>query len=152
MTGLSLTAANYQEAIDILKKRFGDDSRIITRHMEAFTSLEAVTDDRDLQALRRIYDKIEIDVSGLNSLGVAHDAYGALLTPLMMKKLPPKLRVIISHKMTGKEWEFHSILEVALVECKGKHHPSTCKKENEEAKKEGQSETQPSSEIVNSQS
>ena len=61
-------AANYQETIDIL-----DDSRIITRHMEAFTSLEAVTDDRDLQALRRIYDKIEIHVGGLNSLGVAHE-------------------------------------------------------------------------------
>ena len=39
----------------------------------------------------------------LDSLGVAHDAYGALLTPLMMKKLPPELRV---SKMTGEEWEF----------------------------------------------
>ena len=61
VAGLSLTAANDQEAIDILKKKFGDDSQIITRHMEAFTSLEAVTDNRDLQALSRIYDKIELD-------------------------------------------------------------------------------------------
>ena len=35
VAGLSLTAANDQEAIDILKKKFGDDSQIITRHMEA---------------------------------------------------------------------------------------------------------------------
>ena len=46
VAGLSLTAANDQEAIDILKKKFGDDSQIITRHMEAVTSLEAVTDNR----------------------------------------------------------------------------------------------------------
>ena len=59
---------------------------------------------------------------GLRSLGVSHSAYGALLTPLLIKKLPQELRVLISRKMTGKEWEFNSIIEALLEEieaCEG---------------------------------
>jgi uncharacterized protein (DUF111 family) len=57
---------------------------------------------------------VEVHVRGLKSL--ANDAYGALLTPLMMKKFLPEFRVMISCKMTGKEKEFHSILEALLEE------------------------------------
>ena len=120
IAGLSLTSANYHEAIDILKKRFGDESQIITKHMEAFTGLEPVTDNRNLPALRRLYDKVETHVRGLRSLGVPHSAYGALLTPLLIKKLPQELRVLISRKMTGKEWEFNSIIEALLEEIEAR--------------------------------
>ncbi|XP_011410528.1 PREDICTED: uncharacterized protein LOC100633078 [Amphimedon queenslandica] len=120
VAGLSLTSSNYQEAIDILKKRFGDESQIITKHMEAFTGLEAVTDNQNLSALRRLYDKVEIHVRGLRSLGIAHSAYGALLTPLLMRKLPQELRVLISRKMSGKEWEFNPILAALLEEIEAR--------------------------------
>ena len=36
-SGLSLTAANYDEAITILKRRFGNKQLIINRHMETLT-------------------------------------------------------------------------------------------------------------------
>ena len=64
LPGLLLTSANYHEAIDILKKRFGDESQIITKHMEAFTDLEPVTDNRNLAALRRLCNKVETHVRG----------------------------------------------------------------------------------------
>ena len=120
LAGLSLTSANYHEAIDIPKKRFGDESQIITKHMEAFTGLEPVTDNRNLPALRRLYDKVETHVRGLRSLGVPHSACGALLTPLLIKKLPQELRVLINRKMTGKEWEFNSIIEALLEEIEAR--------------------------------
>lgn len=54
-----LTAANYREAIEILSKRFGNKQRIVDKHMDVLLSLEAVTSDTNLKALRRLYDKIE---------------------------------------------------------------------------------------------
>lgn len=37
ISGLSLTAANYEETISTLKKRFGGKQKIIDKHMGAFT-------------------------------------------------------------------------------------------------------------------
>ena len=34
ISGLSLSASNYEEAIAILKKRFGNKQQIINRHMD----------------------------------------------------------------------------------------------------------------------
>jgi len=37
ISGLTLTSANYQEAIAILKKRFGNIKAIIAKHMNIYT-------------------------------------------------------------------------------------------------------------------
>ena len=80
IAGLSLTAANYGEAIDILTKRFGDKSQITAKHMEALMSIEAVTSNNNLPALRRLYDTLEVHIRGLQSLGVSQSSYGALIS------------------------------------------------------------------------
>lgn len=41
ISGLKLTAANYEKAISILKKRFGNKQQIINKHMDVLLSLEA---------------------------------------------------------------------------------------------------------------
>ena len=84
--------------------------------MEAFAELEPVSDNRNLPALRRLYNKVETHVRGLRSLGVPHSAYGAHLTPLLIKKFPQELRVLIS----CKEWEFNSIIEALLEEIQAR--------------------------------
>jgi len=38
-----LTAANYVEAITVLRQRFGNKQQIISKHMDVLLSLEAVT-------------------------------------------------------------------------------------------------------------
>ena len=43
ISGLILGASNYEEAIDILKPRFGNKQQIINRHMEVLLNLESVT-------------------------------------------------------------------------------------------------------------
>ena len=40
ISGLKVTAANYEEAVSILKKRFGNKQQIINKHMDALLSLE----------------------------------------------------------------------------------------------------------------
>ncbi|KAL5475814.1 hypothetical protein EMCRGX_G025680 [Ephydatia muelleri] len=41
VAGLTLTSANYGEAVDILKKRFGNKQMIIAKHMDILMNLEA---------------------------------------------------------------------------------------------------------------
>lgn len=41
IAGLGLSSANYGEAIEILKKRFGNRQMIVSRHMENLLNLSA---------------------------------------------------------------------------------------------------------------
>lgn len=52
IAGLNLTAKNYEEAIAILKRRFGNTQLIVNRHMNTLLSLAAVTSQYDLKGLR----------------------------------------------------------------------------------------------------
>ena len=66
---LTLSESNYQAAIDILKQRFGKTQHIISMHMDELLKIPACTTDKTSQ-LRFIYDKLSINVRGLESLGV----------------------------------------------------------------------------------
>ena len=44
ITGLSLTEANYREAVATLKKRFGGTQQIVSKHMEAVLQVEALSE------------------------------------------------------------------------------------------------------------
>lgn len=50
-SGLKLTAANYGEAISILKKRFGNKQQIIAKHMNELLNIDAVISQYNLKGL-----------------------------------------------------------------------------------------------------
>ena len=62
IAGLTLSSANYDEAIEILKKRFGNKQIIISRHMESFLNLSAVSGEQDLRSLRQLYNDVEANI------------------------------------------------------------------------------------------
>ena len=86
--GLALTSANYEEAVAILQKRFGNDKLIISKHMETLLGVGSVSTADDVAGLWRMYDKIESQIRGLR---LTSSSYGALLTPVLQNKLPPEL-------------------------------------------------------------
>ena len=110
IAGLSLTSSNYSEAIELLKKRFGNKQAIINKHMENLLSLEQVKSLTELKNLRKLFDKIEAEKRGLRALGILSDSYGNLLTSVVMNKLPQELRIIISRKIKNEEWDLDSLL------------------------------------------
>uniref|UniRef100_A0A1X7TWL4 DUF1758 domain-containing protein n=1 Tax=Amphimedon queenslandica TaxID=400682 RepID=A0A1X7TWL4_AMPQE len=120
IAGLSLTAANYREAIEILCKRFGDRTQIRANHMEVLMSLEPVMSSQNLSGLRRLYDTVETNIRGLKSLGVDRESYGTLLSPVILKKLPQDLRLIISRQVADDEWNLDSILRILLSEIEAR--------------------------------
>ena len=101
ISGLSLTASNYSEAIAILKRRFGNKQQVVIRRMDLLLELEPVFSMRDLKKLRHLYDQVEGHVRNLRSLGVSSESYGSLLSPIVMKRLPQELCIIVS-KQVGR--------------------------------------------------
>ncbi|XP_065180252.1 uncharacterized protein LOC135810689 [Sycon ciliatum] len=107
--GLALTSANYEEAVDILTTRFGNTKRIVRKHMELLLHVDPVR-TTDLRRLRRLYDTFESNIRSLRSLGVKSEAYGALLAPVLMSRLPDELRLIISREVEEENWELDILL------------------------------------------
>lgn len=96
---LALTEPNYTNAIDILKKIFGNKQLIISSHMEALLKLKPATELSDIWGIRAVLDKVEIQVRGLQALGIESAQYGAfILIPIFMGKLPDELRLIVSRE------------------------------------------------------
>ena len=79
IAGLTLTADNYKVAVDILKDRFGKPQLLISNYMDALLKLPSVNSVRETKKLRELYDKIEINIRGLNALGVESQSFGNLL-------------------------------------------------------------------------
>lgn len=116
IAGLTLSSANYREAIDILQRRFGNKQMIISKHMEILLNTEAITSEQNVRGLRRLYDDVESHIRSLKSLGVAPESYGALLSPVLLNKLPPELRLIVSRKIPDSTLDVDSLLKIVEEE------------------------------------
>ena len=101
--GLTLSAANYQDAVSLLKKRFGNRQSIVSKHMETLLNLDPVMSDQNLRGLRKLYNDVEANTRSLKALGVEPETYGAMLASVLLGKLPPDLRLIIGRKTAESE-------------------------------------------------
>ena len=124
VSGLTLTAANYEEAISVLQKRFGNKQQIVARHMDILLNVEPVTSNYDLSRLRKLYDAVESQVRGLKSLGVSSDKYGSILASVLLSKLPQELRLIISRELGSGDWELDRIMELLENEVQARERAS----------------------------
>ena len=99
--GLTISEANYKSAIEILTERFGKPKQLISAQMDQLMKLQPCQNDRP-SSLRFIYDKINVHVRGLSTLGVSSDEYGSLLIPIIMSKLPSEIRLLVARKASKR--------------------------------------------------
>ena len=111
VAGLTLSEANYQEAVTILNGRFGNRQRIIDKHMDQLLNVSSVTTATNLSGLRRLFDAVENHVRSLKSLGVASESYGSLLSSVLLNKLPEEVRLLISRKVPEDDWSLDSLMK-----------------------------------------
>ena len=121
---LTLSEANYSEAVAILTKRFGNRQQIVTKHMDALMGLEAVTSNRNLKGLRRLYDLVESHTRSLHSLGIPSSSYGSLLSSVFMNKLPQEIREVISREVTDERWDLDAIMKIVEREISARERAS----------------------------
>ena len=94
-----------------MKRCSGSKQQIVSEHMNALLNINAVSSDSNLKALRQLHDNVKVQVRGLKSLGVASGSHGSLLSPILMSKLPPEIRLIISRVVGDGDWELDKLLE-----------------------------------------
>ena len=60
--GFNITNENYQKALDLLYKRFGNTQVIITTHMNELLKIKYVKSDKVVAGLRQLYDRLEVHI------------------------------------------------------------------------------------------
>ena len=78
MSGLNLTADNYQQALDTLAQRYGNKQLLISTHMDQLLSIKPILNLHDAQKLRETFDKIELNVRNLKRLNADPQQYGSV--------------------------------------------------------------------------
>ena len=90
MQGLTLSELqlyNYNPDIAILQQCFGRQQQIISAHMEEIPKIPPRNKDSS-SSLHLVYNRLNVSVRGLHSLGMSTKQYGSLLTPIVMSELP----------------------------------------------------------------
>ena len=106
MSGLNLTADNYQQALDTLAQRYGNKQLLISTHMDQLLSIKPILNLHDAQKLRETFDKIELNVRNLKRLNADPQQYGSVLVSIIMSKLPIEIGLLISRPMPlNREWD-----------------------------------------------
>lgn len=119
IAGLPITEDNYQAAVDILMKRFGKPQQIIASHMDELLKISVCSSERPSQ-LRYLYDKISVNIRGLEALGIKSAQYGSLLIPVIMSKLPPDIRIHVARNTSQDVWEIEPLLDLLQREIEAR--------------------------------
>ena len=124
VAGLSLSAANYNTACDILKKRYGRTDRIIFAHIQQLLNI-SVPKSSKVASLWKLQDELQAHVRSLESLGVTGEQYGVILTPLILSKLPPDIRLVWARDGEDHEGDLDFLLEFLQKEIKCRERSQT---------------------------
>ena len=92
IAGLSLTTEDYEAACEILVERFGRTEKLIFSHIQELLALEA-PGSPSVRELWDFYNSIKSHVRSLETLKIDGTKYGVILTPLILSRLTPELRM-----------------------------------------------------------
>ena len=89
--------------------------------MDALLKLPSVNSVHETKKLRELFDKIEINLRGLNALGVEARSFGNLLAQVVMEKIPSELRLFVSRKFGSDEsWNLDALLTALKTELEAR--------------------------------
>ena len=83
--------------------------------MENLIKMQPVTSIH-IKGIHTLYDKLEANLRGLDTLGISSSAYGDLLIYILIKKIPEVLRLIITKQFDGETWDLRKILKSLKTE------------------------------------
>ena len=70
VAGLTLSTYNYEEAVTILGKNFGNCQQIIAKHMDQLQNVSPVTSANNLTCLCHLFNCVETHIRSLRSHGL----------------------------------------------------------------------------------
>ena len=124
---LSLTGANNQCAVELLKIRFEKKSAVQRARINKLIQLPAVFKERDThERLQKLYDNCEAHSRALKALGVNDESYSAIVVLTILEKLPEQFRLTVTRGTNFLEWSMlrkhrKSRQRCGMVETKPRH-------------------------------
>ena len=112
--GLTLTSGNYADALELLKKRYGQTHKLVAAYMKGLWELPPPS--KELSSLRNFYDKMESHIRGLRTLGKSESSYGDFLVPIVLEKLPGSVRTQIARDHGDTAWTLSQLRQAILDE------------------------------------
>jgi len=109
-----LTDLNFQHSVALLKERFGQPYKLVNAHIDALRNLEKPANN--LASLQFFHDKLKSHIRALESLGKSPDIYCAMLTPMLLGKLPTELQKQFARDHNSSEWSIEEVLVFILKE------------------------------------
>ena len=67
ISGLTLSSENYNQAIEILKSRYGNEQVLISAYMQKFVDIPKVKNSNDVHGLRFLWHSVDTSVRNLQS-------------------------------------------------------------------------------------
>lgn len=116
IAGFALTSANYESAVELLKKRYGKKIAIQRAYVNELLYMRPLYNDADTPRLRSLYDFAETKYRALQALGVDEETYSAIVVPMVLEKIPDALRLTITRGKQYLEWTLGDLLAALLVE------------------------------------
>ena len=124
--GLTITSDNYRTACDILQKRFGRKEKIIYSHILELLNIQ-VGPKYSIASLWKLQDSLVTHVRSLETLGVAGDQYGVILTPLILTRLPHDIRMEWAREGESHESDLEFLLTFLQKEIQRRERSQTFK-------------------------
>ena len=120
--GIIQTSAKYHKAVELLKRRYGKKNVIKKAHIQELMNVKPVTDEGDIDKLRRLYDTCETSYRGLKALGVDEAVYSSIVVPEVIAKLPDAFRLTITRGFDFTEWSIKDALNEKKVGASRSSH------------------------------
>ena len=114
--GFALTSANYESAIEMLKKRYGKKFANQRSLVNELLNARPVFNECDTSRLRSLYDFTETKYRALQALGVEEKNYSEVVVPTFLEKIPDSIRLTITGGREYLEWTLGDMLEAFVVE------------------------------------
>uniref|UniRef100_L7LX93 Putative tick transposon n=1 Tax=Rhipicephalus pulchellus TaxID=72859 RepID=L7LX93_RHIPC len=100
--GLQFSDENYDHAVDLLKQTFGRQDNLRETYIKELASVEAVKSSKDVDGLKKLFQKLQVNTRALQSLGVEMDSYATVIMPVVKAALPVDMRIEIKMKEIEK--------------------------------------------------
>lgn len=93
IAGIPVTDSCYNDALEILKRRFGNVEIMEHEYLQNFRILNHVSSSSNVSALPKLLDMVELNRRGPHSLGMPQSSYAAMLYDVLLRVIPADIPV-----------------------------------------------------------
>ena len=115
---LSLTNDNYDEALKLLKNRFGTNQMIISAHMNPLLKISTVKKNEDVKTLQKFYDDAESHFRISSTLRIQMESYGTI----MSEKLSLEVKLVTASNIKADTWDLAKVLVLINLELRAREY------------------------------